>query len=500
MNIPASADTIALIDATPLPTVDRNGAPITYAQAQYNMGGIQAASVPLPAFLNINPEVVNRVATELEARTLVPQQINKARGSVSPVNSAMAAVDPQLPISVPVAGPVIGPVALPPSVTLQALLNNGEWGNAFIGLVQDIRTPLQITTASIDSIFEWDRSVLGNQARIDSYVQEIVNLLELPAGVRLFRDIIVVHHCLPYLPKVKFISNGEESSATVFDYPKSCKINLKWDDVKQQHVGGKRIVVAKNNAIAIAVGNPGEQLDFITAHVPPSVVLAHELGHYLDDLMACKNVMDAANHVGIVGEAITSSSAGVKVSYEEDMFRVGWGVRTRYPQYEYKDVLRKIIPNPPSTPAEDAFVDLWDQGMFSEMVNILPVARVLNDGGSSYSDGIIMGEAYLDNNCAIHQRLFFTRKRNGSDRETPVNVGGVVLSAESFARLGHASPSLFWEIFNSLDAAVPAAGGLSERDEFKNLVATMLGLITVPNPAGGPPIQLSAANNNLPNF
>jgi hypothetical protein len=457
-------------NAAGLPQFAEDGlTPIVYNQ----IPNIRAADVQPPAWLNIVPEIVNKVATERDVRAVNPQGVIPVPlgAAVSVVNPA-AAADPQLP------------------GTLQALLNNDEWGNAFIGLVQDIRTPIPITTASIDSIFTWGESVPGPTLCRDSYVQAMIGLLQLPSGVRLFRDIIIAHHCLPDLPKVEFISTDEESSATVFDYPKSCKINLEWDDASQRHVGSKRIVIAKDNALAPVPGNPGAELEFITAHVPPSVVLAHELGHYLDDLMACKKVMDTANHVGIVSEAIAPAlpSRGVKTSYGEDMFHISWGVKARYPQYGYTDVLRRIIQNPPNTAAENAFIDLWDNGVFSEMVNILPIASILNDGGSSYSDGIVMGEACLDvANGVINQRLYFTRKINGDNRETDVNVGAVALSPESFVRLGHTGAKRFWEVFNGL--------GLVDQVQFKDLTATMLSLI---NDANGQP--LSAANNNLPNF
>jgi hypothetical protein len=151
--------------------------------------------------------------------------------------------------------------------------------------------------------------------------------------------------------------------------------------------------------------------------------------------------------------------------------------------------LARILPNPPpNVNAENAFIELWDHGRFSELVNILPTASILNDGSSSYSDGVIMGEAYLaGNNWRPNRQLFFTRRgENGTDREiNNINAGGVVLSAESFVRLGHVSPHMFWQTFNDLNAI--------EQTAFRNLVAGMLALINV----NGQP--LSAANN-LPNF
>jgi hypothetical protein len=319
-----------------------------------------------------------------------------------------------------------------------------------------------------------------------SYVQEMVDLLQLPSGIRLFRDIIIAHHCLPDLPKVKFISTGEESSATVFHSSKPCDINLQWD--QGHHVGSKRIVAARS-------GGADNQLDFITAHVPPSIVLAHELGHYLDSLMACKGIMGSADYVGIVSEVISAGTLDSRISYEDKMHETEWGVKTRRPQCKRRDVLARILPNPPTDSyAEKAFIDLWSH-RDSEWINILPVGKMLNDGDSSYSDGIVMGEAYLaGNNWRPHRQLFFTRREeNAVNRETPVNVGSPTLVAESFVRLGHVSPRVFWEIFDSLPIA-------TDKAEFKTLVARMLALINVPTGVAGAMQPLSVDNNNLPSF
>jgi hypothetical protein len=372
-------------------------------------------------------------------------------------------------------------------------LEQSKWGNALIGLVQDIRTPIQITTDSIDSIFKWDEISVSGVPPAScraSYAEEIADLLQLPSGIRLFRDIIVAHHCLPGLPRVKFISTNEGSSATVFRSSDPCSINLQWG--QGHHVGGERIVVARNNALVVG-GGAGDQLDFIVAHVPPSMVLAHELGHYLDGLMACKGIMDSANHVGIVSEVIASDALGSRTSYEEEIYRTEWGVGARYPQCKRKAVLDRILPNiVVSASAEQAFIGLWSH-RDPEWINILPIGKMLGDGGSSYSDGTVIGEACIaGNNWRPHEQFYFTKRaKNGVNREVGVNAGPSVV-AESFVCLGHVSPQIFWEIFDSL----PAAG---DKAEFKNLVTSMLNLITVPNLAGGV-WPLSAANNNLPSF
>ncbi|MDR1891287.1 MAG: hypothetical protein LBQ23_03920 [Puniceicoccales bacterium] len=180
-----------------------------------------------------------------------------------------------------------------PNNHLQILLSQGQWGNAFIGLVQDIWTSIPIIIDSINSIFAWADVVVGNQVCKDSYVQAIEDLLQLPSGIiNLFRDIIIAHHCLPSLPKVRFTSRRHESYATNYKYGHSCEINLRWSESKGKHAGSNCVLIARNSNLPMVAGTPGSQLDFVTVKVPPSVVLSHELGHYVHDLIACKDVID----------------------------------------------------------------------------------------------------------------------------------------------------------------------------------------------------------------
>jgi hypothetical protein len=404
--------------------------------------------------------------------------------AVSVVNPAAAAVNPQLP------------------GTLQALLQNGEWGNAFIGLVQDIRTPIPITVASIDSIFAWEKIAKNNAACRTSYAQAIADLLQLPSGISLFRNIIIAHHCLPNLPIVKFSSEPCGSYCSVYTYgdKNSHRINLQWSN--GTHVGTEYILTARNTALAApgAGGNPNSQLDFVTVRVPPSLALAHELGHCLDDLIACKDIMDGRPE--FVSSVIVGSRTNDQANYDIDMQSVGSSIVSSYLQTEYFRISRQIfIPAVPPTSAESRFEDLWDKSHYWELINILPSAKILGSGGSNYSDGAIIGEVVRDATCTIHGQLLFHGAGANITATLVGNANGAnPVSAEAFVRLGHVSPRMFWQVFNRLNPAVPVVGGLSEQDQFKNLVATMLGLITVPNSAGGAPIPLSIANNNLPSF
>jgi hypothetical protein len=154
-------------------------------------------------------------------------------------------------------------------------------------------------------------------------------------------------------------------------------------------------------------------------------------------------------------------------------------VRDIYHGIEHKNILRKILPSPPVTPAEKMFNDLWSESNLHEMANILPTANILGRGGSyggsSYSDGIILGEAYRD--TQIGPQLVFTRDGTRVGLVAP-------LSVEGFVRLGHWRPISFWRELRNLP----------NRNEFKDLVQKLLDTITVNGQT------LWAGNNNLPRF
>jgi hypothetical protein len=652
------ADIIALINANavPLPANARDGAVITYSQVQYNGANIRAANVPPPTWLNIDPKMVNKLATEREViraaaqiPPVLPQQIVNAVAAVSVVSpeatatvvavtaaapgatvaSVLAAVAPRASVAAATAAAVPGATianvciavvaavpgtnvvdaattaaalptatlasvvaavaaaasgtnavnvavttaaaipgatiadivraaagvapgvivasvaattaaALPaatatsvatavaaaapgtnaanvaaaaataaattadvvaavageeavafnprlpavlaaagaaPAKSLQALLRDGEWGNALIGLVQDIRTPIPITIASIDSIFKWGKSVSavipagaagGTLSRRDSYAQAIANLLQLPSGVRLFRDIIIACHCLPNLSKVRFQSTGKESSASYCRYGHSCKINLQWNNVTGVHVGSGDVYIATNSHVAAPVGaaypGKGSQVDFVNAQIPPSLVLSHELNHYLRDLIALKTIVDNLEVDKASMAILEPFSPQNNTCYGEIMSSISWGVRHIYPKCGYQDILRKIIPDLESnTLAEKAFVDLWDNAEYAEMVNILPIANILSSGDSSYSEGVMAGEAYTGF-LPPHpppQGLQVNFTRNNA-----ALAPGGALSAESFIRFGLHSSISFWEVLDDLivGAAGDQAIGIAIRD------------------------------------
>jgi hypothetical protein len=292
---------------------------------------------------------------------------------------------------------------------------------------------------------------------------------------------------MPNLPRVRFVKENRSSCITSFDYNRVSEINLQWDWMTRKHVRGTRVVIAVDSRLPAVVGQPGSQLTFVNAAVPPSLVLAHELGHYLYDLVACKNIMDGyvdSNHDIMSGALV--SDVGARVVYDRKMSSMFGRDRAMevYSYEEYRKILAGIVSHSPLTVAEEAFIGLWNHGNYSEVVNILPSANILGTGGSNYSDGVMLGEAFLDPTCVIHGQIAFSDSANVIIPN--INTSGAALTAEGFVRFSHFRIGDFWQIFNALTPG--------EQMEFKNLVHLLLSKITV---AGQP---LSAANNNLPNF
>jgi hypothetical protein len=167
------------------------------------------------------------------------------------------------------------------------------------------------------------------------------------------------------------------------------------------------------------------------------------------------------------------------VNYDDSILKSKSWFKSGYAEKDYGKVFVNMIHIPPTT-VEDKFIDLWNHGKFSEVVNILPTANILKNGGSNYSDGTIIREAFLDANCAIRGELTFS-----SNLGNNIPIGNIQADAASgFVRLGHSGVRNFFDEFNYL--------GQAEKAEFKDLVQKLLGKITVNG------VPLSCANNNLP--
>jgi hypothetical protein len=179
----------------------------------------------------------------------------------------------------------------------------------------------------------------------------------------------------------------------------------------------------------------------VDVEISPSLALAHELGHYLRNLIVYKSNMDLKAKIvskGILGP----TSPGVNIHWDKAMKFATEGKKDR-DRMEYMEILEKVVPHP-KTFAELAFVGLWNHGIFSEMVNILPIAKILGSSVSNYSDSVIMGEAYVGGGY-----LAFTRNNGALPNVSPPG-SGVVLNEESFIRFGHYNSEGFWRILRRL--------------------------------------------------
>jgi hypothetical protein len=457
------------------------GQHVLFAAANPPVGGVYNAiemqvSDP-PRALNIKSKIFNKIEKTLAAR-------QAAQASLILSNQA---------VSVVIAGGV--QASLPPQDNLINFLDNGEWGRAFIGLVQGIQTPIPITEDTIKSIFTWGDSIGSNPdpAVKVEYRNIIIKLLKLPSGIGLIRDIIITHHCMVGLPKMEFTFMPRTNTRFQwYSFPKRCTINLKWDGANSRYANDEYTLIAKNNALpAPTAAHLGSQLDFINVPIPPCVGLAHELNHYLSELLAHKKHAEIGIP-GVVAEAVTTPEdesvlAFIQANTLTKDSTISAATKIDIEQ-QYKKILEGIVPPGPLnalSAAQKVFVKLWNHLKYEELLNILPSENILKNGNSEYNDGVIIGEAILQGTIVI-----------------PPVAGQAVtyagLTRESFVRFSHQDSAGFNQYFNALSVA--------EKGEFRDLVQLLLNkiIIPVPLPVGfiGPVAMqpLSAANNNLPRF
>jgi hypothetical protein len=269
--------------------------------------------------------------------------------------------------------------------------------------------------------------------------------------------------------------HGKGSRFQWFDYPQRCTINLQWNDTNRVHTDDTFVLVANDTRLP---GNSNDNLQFIPVPIPPFVSLAHELGHYFDELIAYKKHIEITIPE-VVAEAIVKINA-VNASESHGPLAVIQSTSTnivaRSTEIEMQDCWRKIsqriVQPAPNINARKAFAKSWG-AKHEEPLNILPSSRILQNGGSNYSDGYIIGEAVLAN-------LINLQLPPGGGT---IDVTG--LGKESFLRFSHEGYSGLIQILGTLQPG--------DKTEYKNLTAQMLRLMT---DAGGN--ELSVANNNLP--
>ncbi|MDR2628981.1 MAG: hypothetical protein LBC30_03275 [Puniceicoccales bacterium] len=350
--------------------------------------------------------------------------------------------------------------------TLTNLLENGNWGQAFLTrVVPPLNLPPGISQNEIDAMFSWDPAVSnvsghgGAQSCRHSFAQAVEDLLKLPTGRDLFGRIITAcynnKNNPPHNPqKLLFINNGTDDGFYA-DYPcigqidrTTCAINLKWNAAINQHMSMDWVLVVNNN----------NQLDFAKVIVPPSLILAHELGHFLYALE-----LGAA----VQGNQLLQRAMNGKA----------------HP--EYQQILNGVVNLGRARPKiESVFLGLWNHQKYVDFLNILPAADMLVPPDLTrlhYSDGIMIGEALNSNVFPKNQIQFFD-----SAGASKVIRNLAAITSSSFVRFSHNDFNDFNSEWNKLNG--------QEKITFKTIVQKLLDKIIVNG------LPLSVANNNLPNF
>jgi hypothetical protein len=411
------------------------------------------------------------------------------------------------------------------------LLMHEQWGNVFTSPAAGLTLPvppntpantIPITAASIDKIFAWDKSLISNTATLQRYAQVILDLLELPTGRSLIRDIIMAHHSCKGISSLVFTMKPSGIKTNVSkcdwnDYPEACEISLEW--YHENMLGGIVEGPLWDDWGLVVNDTAANQFNFVRVDVPPAIVLAHELGHFLYGINMQKRSMErsngtlvqnaiadainlAATHGGDMGNPTIAASISALARVIDKEMSV-------YAYTEYMNIFRSFFVFPPVNPVEESFTSCWGDD-YEELVNILPSANILQNGDLDRSDGKMIHEAL--NTWAVDPKCpqFFTlTDAAGVAGAAPVNfltnpagvmtdAAGNALTSERFVRFSHeGSAGLFTE-FNKLNAVAPA-GALSEQDRFRNLVGQLLNnIITIPAGAGGVPAAVHLTIADLP--
>ncbi|MDR2737420.1 MAG: hypothetical protein LBB18_00560 [Puniceicoccales bacterium] len=309
----------------------------------------------------------------------------------------------------------------------------GRFGNAFLNppVSMDFPPELGINAGIIDGMFSFETGILDTCRR--SYAQAIADLAALPSGKALLREVIIKCHENSMTRRnpqsVAFVNSGANNSRFTWVDNAECIIRLKWDG--GSHVPDNWMLIVRNQT----TGN----LDLISVRVPPSIVLAHELGHFLYALET----------------------------------QVGTGGLHRRAQkrahQEYDSIFNGVVSSTKISHncAEKLFTDSWNGGNYVEVVNILPTTNMVPDiNRSGYSDGVFIGEA-VKNATVPFERIPHFFKLNGP----AVDVHHDGVPAGRFVRFSHRSSEGFEADLNRLDA--------NERSEFFKLIRILLQKIMI---------------------
>jgi hypothetical protein len=368
-------------------------------------------------------------------------------------------------------------IEAPPNSELVDNLIAGRWGEAFSSVaaglnLEETQATITITNATIDKIFAWKDGV--SDPCKQSYAKIIENLLTLETGKALIKGIIIEHHNSVGLSKVEFKCDSADTTSRCEwnDHPSPCTINLEWES--NRHTETDWILLVKNTTLGDAAGN--DQIDFVKVKVSPEVIFAHELGHFLYGITAQRKIssklfpnvtneaiQNAAANNGNVTDSTLVASASVAVGIADPKMNV-------YAQTEYENILREVVTVPPQTDAAKLFISCWNNGEYGEVVNILPVARMLPQvaGRLDYSDGAIIGEAFNADTFPADRKPKFHKLDSVNDNE-PLHPNWANVDAKKFVRFGH----IHWSDFRNDFEGLKGNG----KTAFRGIVASLIGKI-----------------------
>ncbi|MDR1402057.1 MAG: hypothetical protein LBI81_03860 [Puniceicoccales bacterium] len=363
--------------------------------------------------------------------------------SVSPVRSASAEWLSPLPATDDLAG------ELPQQLNSVDDILVGNWGQALLGILNaeaianEERITTNITADEINRMFSFDANI--DQACKASYAQAIVNLCALPTGRALIKKIIEkCHENAAATPqanpwKIEFINNGEVSQFIPEYKPlrtnekRICSINLKWDTTLGCHAREDWVLLSKDQ---------GGNLAFVNAIVPPGIVLAHELGHFLWALTVKHDA--------------------------EILFKSLYSKIQKLAKVEYCKIFPVLASTKKkNTPAKKLFIDCWNHANYAEVLNILPLGSIpsaSNFVDLTYSDGIFIGEA-VNGTWNANDKPQFT---NLAGDDITVNCGN--LHSENWIRFSHSFSFDFYEKLRKLTRTA--------KEQFNALVIELLAKIS----------------------
>jgi hypothetical protein len=321
---------------------------------------------------------------------------------------------------------VRGLAAVPGYLAIDAdvdrILRHGEWGAAIrakfvaageVGLLE------VVSDAAIGAVFRWAAdfppALLRNE-RARGIVKNFLKLLDLPTARSMVAKAIEL--CVQNrkagnagIYTICFSGEGDNSFAYDDDDRNNCIIRVAADPVLGE---------AFEDSVPILVwDNTSNKIGIKGVTMPQPLPLTHEFGHLLYAL---------------------------KTPLPRRVDSDWWLETENRAQREYNEIFNGIIGNvghgdPPYTPAEDLFLDCWNHGEFTEILNILPDADMLRNPGSRLriSDGILIKEALDGPWRADKKPRFFDEDGN------IINVVHDDFPSTRFVRFSH----MGWEDFSA---------------------------------------------------